>query len=115
MNKMKIDRNHLEEFGDVLSMIKKSQYNALKSINTELINLYWDIGKYVDKKVEKSVWGESIVIELSKYIFNKDPGLKGFSDKNLWRMRQFDSTYKNHPKLSPLVREISWTNNFIIK
>jgi hypothetical protein len=37
--------------------------------------------------------------------------MKGFSDKNIWRMKQFYETYKDFPKLSPLVREISWTHN----
>lgn len=35
-------------------MIKTSQNNALRSINIELINLYWNIGEYIDEKVEKS-------------------------------------------------------------
>lgn len=43
-----------------------------------------------------------------------EPTLKGFSDKNLWRMKQFYETYRDSAKLSPLVREISWTNNLAI-
>lgn len=43
-----------------------------------------------------------------------EPELKGFSDKNIWRMKQFYETYKDSPKLSPLVREISWTQNMLI-
>ena len=112
--KKNIEKFSEKDFVNVLRMIKKSQYNALKSINTELITLYWDIGKYIDEKIEESAWGKSIVTELSNYISKKDPELKGFSDKNIWRMRQFYSTYKNYPKLAPLVREITWTNNFII-
>jgi len=40
--------------------------------------------------------------------------IKGFSDKNLWRMKQFYETYKDYPKLSPLLREISWSHNLAI-
>ncbi|MCL2687089.1 MAG: PDDEXK nuclease domain-containing protein [Methanobrevibacter sp.] len=114
MNENKIDKNHQKDFVDILKMIKTSQHNALQSVNTELINLYWNIGNYIDEKVEKSNWGQSIVIELSEYLVEKEPTLKGFQARNLWRMRQFYSTYKDYPKLSPLVREISWTNNLII-
>ena len=42
------------------------------------------------------------------------PYIQGFSDKNLWRMKQFFETYKDSTKLSPLVREITWTNNLLI-
>jgi len=40
--------------------------------------------------------------------------MSGFSSPNLWRMKQFYELYANDKKLSPLVREISWTNNLII-
>jgi predicted nuclease of restriction endonuclease-like (RecB) superfamily len=40
--------------------------------------------------------------------------MKGFSVQNLWRMKQFYETYKDNEKLSPLVRELSWTHNLII-
>ncbi len=55
-----------------------------------------------------------MVVELADYLQKNEPDLKGFSDKNLWRMKQFYETYKDLPKLSPLVREISWTNNLAI-
>jgi len=54
------------------------------------------------------------VKELSNYLIKKEPTLKGFSKRNLWRMKQFYSTYKNYPKLSPLVREITWSHNLTI-
>jgi len=41
-------------------------------------------------------------------------GIKGFSPQNIWRMKQFYELYKGNEKLSPLVREISWTNNILI-
>lgn len=114
MNEMKIDKKHKEDFINILKMIKNSQNNALKSVNIQLINLYWNIGEYIDEKVEKSDWGQSVVKQLSNYLNKKDPTLKGFSDKNLWRMKQFYSTYKNYPKLSALLREITWTHNLSI-
>ena len=76
--------------------------------------MYWNIGQYISSKVESSEWGTSVVKELADYIQHTEPELKGFSDKNLWRMKQFYETYKDFPKLSPLVREISWTHNTII-
>ena len=55
-----------------------------------------------------------MVTELANFIQTHEPDIKGFSDKNIWRMKQFYETYKDFPKLSPLVREISWTNNLLI-
>lgn len=102
------------QFAEIAGMIRASRQEALKIVNTTLIDLYWNIRQYIHTRIERSEWGKSIVEELARYLQQKDPGLKGFSDKNLWRMRQFYEAYKDNEKLSPLVREISWTNNLAI-
>jgi len=101
-------------FTDIIQLIKQSRTNAIRAVNAELINLYWNIGVYISKKIEQSEWGDSVVTELANFIQTCEPEIKGFSDKNIWRMKQFYETYKDFPKLSPLVREISWTNNLLI-
>ena len=101
-------------FTEIIQLIKQSRTNAIKAVNAELINLYWNIGAYITKKIKQSEWGDSVVTELANFIKTQEPEIKGFSDKNIWRMKQFYETYKDFPKLSPLVREISWTNNLLI-
>ena len=101
-------------FRNIIQLIKQSRTNAIRSVNAELINLYWNIGEYISTKLEKSEWGDSVVTELAKYIQQNEPEIKGFSDKNIWRMKQFYETYKNFPKLSTLLREISWSHNLAI-
>jgi predicted nuclease of restriction endonuclease-like (RecB) superfamily len=78
------------------------------------MELYWSVGKYVSNKTTKESWGKGVVKELAEYIKQQDPTVGGFSDKNIWRMKQFYETYNENEKLSPLVREVSWTNNLII-
>lgn len=101
-------------FTDIILLIKQSRTNAIRAVNDELINLYWNIGEYISKKLEQSEWGDSVVTELARYIQKNEPEIKGFSDKNIWRMKQFYETYKNFPKLSTLLREISWSHNMAI-
>ncbi|WP_338102159.1 PDDEXK nuclease domain-containing protein [Methanolapillus millepedarum] len=103
-----------KQFEDIVFLIKQSQFNAIKLVNAELISLYWNVGKYIGERIEKSEWGQSVVKELADYLSLKNSDLKGFSDKNLWRMKQFYETYKNYPELLSLLKEISWTNNLII-
>lgn len=102
------------QFQNIIQLIQQARSNALKTVNTELINLYWNIGAHISQKVEASEWGKSVVKELAIFIHQTDPQLKGFSDKNLWRMKQFYETYRNEPKLSTLVRELSWSHNLAI-
>lgn len=101
-------------FSDIIQIIKTSRNNAIKAVNSEMINLYWKIGEHISVKVENSEWGKSVVKELANYIQSTEPDLKGFSDKNLWRMKQFYETYKDYPKLSTVLRQISWSHNLAI-
>ena len=101
-------------FDEILSIIQTSRQKTFQQVNKALIELYWEIGKYISTKTIKENWGKSVVTELATYIKTKEPTIKGFSDKNLWRMKQFYETYKENPKLTPLVTEITWTNNLII-
>jgi predicted nuclease of restriction endonuclease-like (RecB) superfamily len=107
-------QNTQSEFSDVLKQIQASRQKVFAQINTALIDLYWQIGQIISQKVSSESWGKSVVSELANYITQHAPEIKGFSDKNLWRMKQFYETYQSDPKLSPLVRELPWTHNTII-
>lgn len=103
-----------QNFNEIIKIIEKSKENAIKAVNRELIDMYWEIGKFVSDKVNNSGWGKSIVKELAEFVQNQNMGIKGFSPQNIWRMKQFYETYCNNEKLSPLVREINWSNNLLI-
>jgi predicted nuclease of restriction endonuclease-like (RecB) superfamily len=99
---------------EIKSKILSSQYEALKAINKELINLYWDIGKNIVQKQGQFGWGKSVVKNLSQELQKEFVGMKGFSVQNLWNMRQFYLEYYENEKLQTLSREIGWSHNVII-
>ena len=103
-----------KQFSEVILLIRSSRANVFRVVNAELINLYWNVGEYIFSKVNQSQWGQAVVKELAGFIQENEPELKGFSDKNLWRMKQFYEAYKDFPKLSTLLREISWSHNLAI-
>ena len=104
-----------EQFDAVVHLIQQAQAKVLYAANTTLIELYWQVGAYLSQKIESAQWGDAVIPQLAEYIAHNYPEIKGFSDKNLWRMKQFYETYRNaDEKLSSLVREINWTNNLII-
>jgi predicted nuclease of restriction endonuclease-like (RecB) superfamily len=110
----KLTTNNHAEYNEIVSIIERARENAFRAVNRELISMYWDIGKYVSNKVKSNGWGKSVVADFSKFIQSQLLGIRGFSSQNIWRMKQFYETYKENEKLSPLVREISWTNNVLI-
>ena len=99
---------------EVKERVRSAQYDALRAVNKELIALYWDIGRMIEERQKGETWGKSVVANLSGDLQQEFPGIQGFSAQNLWRMRQFYLTYTGNEKLSPLVREISWTKNVVI-
>src|SRR3990167_9245792 len=105
---------YLKLLQDIKSRIRAAQYEALKAVNKELITLYWDIGKMIAQRQKGDTWGKSIVQQLAADLQKEFPGIRGFSEQNLWRMKQFYQAYVKNEKLSPLVREIGWTHNVII-
>lgn len=102
------------QFNEIVSIIDNARTRALKAVNAELIQMYWEIGAYVSERVKDGGWGKSIVVDLSTFLHSHHPTVKGFSAQNIWRMKQFYETYCDNEKLSPLVREIPWTNNLLI-
>ena len=98
----------------VKARIHKAQYEALRAVNRELVQLYWDIGRMISKRQGQVGWGRSVVEKLAHDLQNEFPGISGFSARNIWYMRKFHSAYEKNPKLQPLVAEIGWTHNLII-
>jgi predicted nuclease of restriction endonuclease-like (RecB) superfamily len=102
------------DFNEVLALIDAARAKAAAAVNTELIDLYWQIGEYLSRRIADGGWGEGTVKALADHIRRRQPTARGFSAQNLWRMRQFYETYRAQPKLSALLRELPWTHNLFI-
>ena len=99
------------QFSEIYSLIVSARERIFHAVNTELIGLYWKIGEYISGRVEAEDWGKSVVENLAGYLKVQEPDLKGFSSRNLWRMKQFYEEYRGFPKLSTLLAEIPWISH----
>lgn len=102
------------DFDEVAQMIAAAKQRTYSAVNSMLVELYWQVGAYIHNKLESAAWGEGIVEHLAEYLKTTQPGLRGFTRPNLFRMRQFYATYRDDEKVSPLVRQLPWTHNLII-
>ena len=96
-----------ELLGEIKERIRTAQYAALRSVNLQLLSLYWDIGRLISNRQEGETWGRSVVETLASDLRKEFPGISGFSAANLWRIKHFYETYAHDEKLASLVREIS--------
>ena len=100
-------------FEEVKNKIRKAQYAAMREVNIQLIELYWEIGKAISEK-QKLGWGKKVVESLSESLMEEFPKMKGFSSTNLWLMTQFYQAYGEDVNLHPMVGEISWSKHIVI-
>ena len=90
----------LKKYGTLLNQIKvrvqAAQYAALKSVNRELVGLYWDIGILIVARQKAEGWGKSVVERLASDLQKEFPGITGFSARNIWYMRDFYVYYSQN-------------------
>jgi hypothetical protein len=101
-------------FAEVVGLIEHARLRAYQAVNTELVGLYWQIGAYISGKLAAADWGEGVVDRLAQYLARTVPGQRGFTRRNLFRMRQFFETYRDDATVTPLVTQLPWTHNLVI-
>ena len=91
---------------ELKSRIQSARISATRSVNRELILLYWDIGRGIVEKQKELGWGDAVVDQLAFDLREAFPHDRGFSKQNVWRMRQFYVTYSSAEFLSQAVEEL---------
>ena len=94
------------QFDEIISIIDNARTRALKAVNAELIQMYWNVGEYLSSLCANSGFGDKVIDEVAAYIAEANPGVKGFNRRGLYRMKQFYETYKDDEFVTPLVTQI---------
>jgi hypothetical protein len=90
---------------DIKSNIKNALVRASLKANSELIMLYWNLGKSIINKQSKSLWGDGLIKQLSKDLSSEFPEIKGFSERNLSYIKQWFKYYND--KISILQQPVA--------
>lgn len=123
------EKNNLEIYtsilNDVKNRIRKAQIKASLSANTEMISMYFDIGKIIYDLQNKGKWGDGIIPKLSRDIISDLPDIKGFSERNINFMLQFFKEYNSESEIMKqpvskldeiknLALQIPWGHNVVL-
>jgi predicted nuclease of restriction endonuclease-like (RecB) superfamily len=114
MTKPLIDRTTEQSFAEVVEIVRTAKQSAAQAVNTQLVEMYWQIGAYISLKLDQAEWGDGVVQQLADYLARTQPGLRGFTPRNLFRMRKFYDTYRSNEKVTALLSQLPWTHNLII-
>jgi len=85
---------------EVKQRIQLAQTRAVLAVNSELVRLYWDIGRIIHVRQRREGWGAAVIPRLAAELKNELPDVKGFSERNIGRMIAF---YRSYPEPSAIL------------
>lgn len=106
--------NDISSISGLINIIETAKNNALKRVNAELIQMYWNVGEYLSNSSDNASFGDAYMDSVSKEVQKAFPGIKGFNRRGLYRMKQFYETYKDDEFVTTLLTQISWSNHLAI-
>ena len=107
MSKELQNKDYLSTLVALKERILQAQYRSYSAVNSEMILAYLDIGKTISEKT-KTGWGTSVIAQLSKDLQAEFVGVKGFSERNLQRMKQIYDDIKEDSITPQAVAKLHW-------
>jgi DUF1016 N-terminal domain len=103
------------DFTEISQWIAAARQRAVQAVNTGLIELYWQVGQIISRKIAAAEWGDGVVAQLAEHLARSQPGLRGFTRPNLFRMRQYYEAYQGDAIVSALLRQLPWTHKALLQ
>ena len=124
-NILKSNKEYEAWLSELKLRIRRSQLKASVKVNTELINMYWGMGKDIVEKQEKSKWGDGLMVQLSTDLKKEFPDIQGFSKRNIQYIRRWYLFYNQDVEIvqqavaqlelvQQFVAQIPWGHNLKI-
>ena len=102
------------ECNEMCCRIATAKQRAVQAVDGTLSGLDWRVGENSSHKMAAAEWGDGVVNQLAAHLARTQPGLRGFTRPNLFRMRPFYEAYRDDEKVTPLLRQLPWTHKLIL-
>ena len=99
---------------DLKVRIYATQQRAARSVNTELLRLYWQIGHEILVRQAEQGWGTKVVERLAHDLRAEFPEMSAFSRSNLLFMRMFAEAWPEDEIVSQAVGQLPWGHNRVL-
>lgn len=96
------------------SQIQTAQVRAAVSVNSELVLLYWGIGKEILSRQKQDGWGTGVIDRLAKDLRFEFPDMQGFSSRNLKYMRAFAAAWPEESIVQQVAAQLPWFHNCVL-
>lgn len=98
-NNSSLPEGYIEWKNNIEKRIESAKFNAALHVNTDMLELYWQIGSDILEKQKELGWGKQVIEHLSKDLTKRFPNDRGYSIRNLHNMRRFAAAYPSFPIL----------------
>jgi predicted nuclease of restriction endonuclease-like (RecB) superfamily len=103
-----------EFLAEVKARIASARTRAVLAVNSELIQLYWEIGRDILQRQDREGWGSGVTKRLSSDLRRVFPDMKGLSETNLRHMRAFAQAWPDWEVCSQAVSKLPWGHNIAL-
>ena len=90
-----IVKKYHQWLGELKNNIHHSRLQTSLKVNSDMLILYWYLGKQIVEKINAEGWGTKVIEQLSTDLQKAFPDMKGFSTRSLKYMQKFAITYPN--------------------
>ncbi|TAE50589.1 MAG: DUF1016 domain-containing protein [Cytophagia bacterium] len=111
---MNQDKYYSELLEELKTTIQQARLRAIVNVNTQMIKMYWDIGKSILARQNDKGWGAKVIDNLAKDLKTEFPDLKGISTRNLKYMRKFAFEYQDFAFVQGKLAQISWYHHITL-
>ena len=107
MERLKSNNEFYEWMNKSKRTIKSARQKVIATVNSQVLELYWEIGKEISSK--QNTWGSNIIENVEKELNSEFPEMKGFSRRNLYAIKQWYLFYNSKYEFVPrTVTQIPW-------
>ena len=115
MNEIIKTQDYFHWINDLKSKIYAAKTKVALTINSQLLELYWEIGKDISERQENTDWGSKFIDQTAIELKNEFPEIRGFSRRNLYAIKQWYKFYsEKYPFVPQSVAQIPWGHNRLI-
>lgn len=111
---LELPSGYTDLLGELKNRVRAARTQALRTVNTQLIELYWSIGTSVRVQQEEQGWGSQVIKRLSEDLRAEFPDMKGLSARNIQYMTTFARTWADGPIAQQPAAQLAWGHIMVL-
>lgn len=106
-----LQQSYIKAAETIKNAILSAQYEAARGVNNIQLMLYYSVGRFISHYSRKAQWGTAAIATISHLLTHDMPGLRGFSEANIKKMRTFYEEWRELDAQTPEAKSLIQTSD----